>query len=369
MAQAARVFVGTYTESMRFGTGELFEGQGEGIHVFELDPEAGELTPVNVVRGVRNPSFLCFDRSGDHLYAVNELKRHDKGEGGTVSAFSVRGDGTDLSFLGLQPTGGTDPCHVSIDNSGRYVMVANYMSGSVSVYPRRADGSLERASAFVQHSGSSVDSNRQEGPHAHSSVFDAANRFVFVSDLGADRVIAYRFDSATGGITEEDGGGIGMEPGAGPRHIVFDADGAFAYVVNELHSTVTVCRFYPESGRLEQIQSRSTLPAGFSGDNDAAGIELHPSGSFLYVSNRGDESIATFRRDPASGELELVGHVACGGETPRHFALDPTGSLLLVGNQGSDSIVAFRIDPSTGLPEATGRATTVGTPVCIVFAP
>jgi len=368
MASEILIYVGTYTEAIRFGTGELFQGQGEGIHIFSVDLTSGALEPVNVVKGVKNPSYLSFDPSGRFLYAVNELKSYEGGDGGTVSAFSVSADGRDLGFLNLRPTRGTDTCHVATDNDGRFAMVANFMSGSVSVYPIGTDGKLGKASDFVQHTGSSVNPARQAGPHAHSSVFDPANRFVFVPDLGADRVVAYRFDSAAGKIAETKGAGAVLEPGSGPRHIAFSPDGRFAHIVNELDSTVTVFAYNGETGGLSKLQTVTTLPDGFAGENSCADLNVHPTGKFLYASNRGHDSVVAYKRDAQSGRLTLIGHESSGGKTPRNFAIDPTGALMLVANQASDNIVAYLIDRDTGVLKPTGHVTAVGTPVCVKFA-
>lgn len=365
MSPAFRVYVGTYTEAIRFGTGELFQGRGEGIHLYGLDPGNGELVSAGVAKGVKNPSYLCLDPTGRFLYAVNELKVHDEGEGGSVSAFAVNASTGEPTFLNRRPTRGADPCYVTTDASGRHVMVANYTSGSVSLYPVLTDGSLGAASDFVQHEGSSVDTERQRGPHAHSSVFDAANSFVYVCDLGTDRVVAYRFHADSGKLERQEAQSATMKAGAGPRHLVFSPDGRFAYVVGELDSTVTLCTHDERSGKLEPVESFSTLPADFRGENSGADLNMLPSGAFLYASNRGHDSIAIFRRDAASGRLTLVGHESTQGKTPRSFAIDPTGSLMLVANQGSDNIVPFRIDAKSGRLEATGRVTKVGTPVCV----
>lgn len=365
MSPEHRVYVGTYTESIRFGTGELFQGRGEGIHLYRMDPASGELLPAGVAKGVKNPSYLCLDPTRRFLYAVNELKVHEEGEGGSVSAFSVNPSTGEPSLLNRQPTGGTDPCYVTTDNSGRHLMVANYSSGSVSVYPVLEDGSLAAASDFVQHEGSSVDPGRQNGPHAHSSVFDAANRFVHVCDLGTDRVVTYRFHADSGRLERKETESAQMKAGAGPRHLLFSADGRFAYVVNELDSTVTLCAHEEASGKLTPLESTSTLPADFRGENSCADLNMHPSGLFLYASNRGHDSIAIFGRDVASGRLTPVGYESTRGSTPRSFAIDPNGNILLVANQAGDNIVPFRIDTNSGRLQATGREVSIGTPVCV----
>jgi len=369
MAGEYRVYVGTYTEAIQFGTGEIYQGQGEGIHLFRFSSDQASLTPVSVTRGVKNPSFLCLAPSHRFLYAVNELKSLEHGEGGMISAFSIDAESGELTFLNSKSTRGMDPCHVATTRDGTHVMVANYMSGSVIVYPVEQDGRLGDESAFVQHSGSSVHLTRQTGPHAHASVFDAANQFVFVPDLGVDRVVAYRFDLPSGSLRPVDGASLSMKPGAGPRHIAFSNDGGFAYVVNELDSTLTMCRYDAVSGILSPEQTLSTLPEGFDGESSCADIHLHPSGSFVYVSNRGHDSIALFRRDHVTGMLEPLGHQMTGGETPRNFAIEPEGRVMLVANQASNHIVLFSINTESGELTPTGRETRVGSPVCIQIVP
>jgi 6-phosphogluconolactonase len=365
MSGELRVYVGTYTEAIRFGTGELFQGQGQGIHIFRLDKETGALDAMGVTQGVKNPSYVCTHPSGNFLYAVNELKSYEGGEGGTVSAFSVDRPSGALKFLNLQPTRGADPCHVATDASGRHVTVANFTSGSVSVYPIEGDGRLGAATNFAQHEGSSVDTARQAGPHAHAGVFDAENRFLFVPDLGLDKIVGYRYHSETGKIEVDENATVSMKPGAGPRHIVFSPDSRFAYVVNELDSTVTGCSYERTTGRLTPVQSVSTLPDSYSGSSTCADIGVHPSGNFLYASNRGHDSIVLFHRDPKTGLLEPAGHESTQGRIPRSFVIDPTGSLILVANQSSDNIVAFSINASSGSLTPTGSITKVGTPVCV----
>lgn len=361
-----RVYVGTYTEEIRFGTGEIFQGRGEGIHLFRLH-EDGTLDPITVTQGVKNPSYIWMHPTGRFLYAVNELKEFNGEFGGSVSAFSVTPESGEPTFLNVQPTNGTDPCHVVTDNDGRHVMVANFASGSVGIYPIGQDGTLGNASDFVQHNGSSIHPLRQTGPHAHSSVFDPANRFVFVPDLGLDRVIVYRYDTASGHLTEHSA--VEMKPGAGPRHIVFDRVGRFAYIVTELDSTLTVCRYEASTGTLSIIETVSTLPTDFHGDSTCAEIALHPSGNFVYVSNRGHDSIAIFRVNRETGRVTPTGYEPTQGAVPRHFAVTPDGALMLVANKSSDTIVSFRIDGTTGTLTPTGNVTKVGTPVCVRIVP
>ena len=367
MKREMLVYVGTYTEPIRFGTGQVLQGKGEGIHIFRLDPESGALTPVDIAKGVVNPSYLTFGPTQRFLYAVNELKTFEDKPSGTVSAFAVDPRTGALTFLNRQLTHGTDPCHVVLDPAGTHVFVANFMSGSVCVLPVRPDGSLGPASDFIQHIGSGIDPTRQAGPHAHSVTLDAAGRFAFVPDLGLDRLMAYRFDAVRGMLEPNAVPWIKMIPGAGPRHVALHENGRFAYLVNELDSTVAALAVDTDAGSFDLIQIVTTLPAGFTDASTCAEIQIEPSGRFVYASNRGHDSIAAFRIDPATGRLEPIGIESTRGGPPRNFGIDPTGRLLLAANQDSDSIVAFAIDPETGSLRPTGTSTEVPTPVCVKF--
>jgi 6-phosphogluconolactonase len=359
------VFVGTYTETIHFGSGKVLEGKGEGIHAFRLDPESGALEALGVTRGVVNPSYLAIDGSQHFLYAVSELKTWQGRPGGVVSAFAMNAATGALELLNQQPTYGTDSCHALVDAAGRHVLVANYASGSVSVYPVGSDGTLGAASDFVQHLGSSIVPRRQEGPHAHSITLDAANRFAFVPDLGLDKLMVYRFDARRGRLEPNATPWLKMKPGAGPRHIAFHPKGRFAYLVNELDGTVAALGYHPRQGVFRELQIAPTLPEGFTGQNTCADIHVTPSGRFLYASNRGHDSIAAWRIDQRTGRLAPLGHTATEGATPRNFCIDPSGRFLLVANQDSDSIVTFRIDARSGTLRPTGQVSTVPTPVCV----
>jgi len=300
---------------------------------------------------------------------VNELKSYEGEATGTISAFSVdSGDGK-LTFLNMRRTHGTDPCHVMLDSTGRFAIVANFMSGSVSVFPVKSDGTLEEASDFIQHRGSSVHPTRQTGPHAHSTVMDGSGRYFFVPDLGLDQVVAYSLDARTGKLKRHDELALRSKPGAGPRHIAFHSGNRFAYVINELDSTITSCTYDEERGLLREIHTLSTLPSGYAGLSSCADINVSPSGRFVYGSNRGHDSIVIYRVDAENGRLEYVGHQATMGRVPRSFTIDPTGSFLLVANQSSDSIATFRIDQETGRLDQTGLVTQVPTPVCVKVVP
>jgi 6-phosphogluconolactonase len=360
------VFIGTYTDPILFGTGAILQGKGEGIYAFRMDMATGVLDPVALTRGVTNPSYLAFDAGGRYLYAVSELKTFEGRPGGAVSAFAVEAATGRLAFLNRQPTHGADPCHVVVDRERRHVFVANFMSGSVCVLPVRDDGSLDEASDFVQHLGSGVDPARQKGPHAHAVTLDPEERFAFVPDLGLDRLLAYRYDARRGLLDDHDLPALKVKPGAGPRHLAFHPGGRYAYLVNELDSTVAALT-YDGAGRFEHLQTVRTLPDGFAGASTCADIQVSPSGTHVYASNRGHDSIVAFRVDAASGVLHCVGHAPTLGRTPRSFGLSPNGRWLLAANQDSDTVVSFRVDEATGALAPAGAVADVPTPVCVKF--
>lgn len=369
MTKDLLVFVGTYTDPILFGTGKILQGKGEGIYVYRMNTSSGALDLLCKKTGVTNPSYLAFDPPQRRLYAVNELKEYEGEATGTVSAFDLDAATGRLTFLNKQPTQGTDPCHLIVDRTGKSILLANFMSGSVCVLPIRNDGSLGHATDFIQHEGSGIDPNRQQGPHAHAVTLDKANRYAFVPDLGIDRVVVYKFDSSEGRLEADELVQVNVKPGAGPRHIVFHPNGANAYLINELDSTITGFRYDPLQGTLAEVETVSTLPQDFKGASTCADIHIDPSGRFVYGSNRGHDSIVIFRVDPQNGKLSYIGHEPTRGKTPRNFAIDPGGAFLLVGNQDSDTIVTFRIDPHSGELRATGEPTHVPTPVCIKMMP
>jgi 6-phosphogluconolactonase len=256
---------------------------------------------------------------------------------------------------------------VDVDRGGRFVLVANYSGGNVAVLPIRNDGSLGEATDLKQYQGSSINVERQEGPHAHCIVLDPANRFAYGCDLGTDKVMIYRFDARRGKLIPGRTPWVQLKPGAGPRHITFRPDGKYAYVINELHATVTAFAHDRERGTLKEVQTIQTLPADFTGENTSADIHVSPDGRFLYCSNRGHDSIAAFQIDPRNGKLIFVAHLSSGGKAPRNFAIDPTGAFVLVANQKSDNIVSFRRDAKTGRLSATGHIAEVPSPVCLKF--
>jgi 6-phosphogluconolactonase len=285
-----------------------------------------------------------------------------------VSAFRIDQETGALTYLNSKATHGTDPCHLIVDKSGRFVLVANFMSGSVCVLPILADGSLGDDTAFIQHEGSSVDPRRQAGPHAHAVELDAAGRFVFVPDLGLDKVMIYELDRTNGTLTPAATPSVSTAPGAGPRQLVMHPKGGYAYLINELNSTMTAFRYDAETGALEPLQTLSTLPEGYAGPTSCAEVQIAPDGSHLYGSNRGHDSIVIYAIDQATGRLTLVGHESTRGHIPRNFEVHPSGLFLVAANQDTDNLVMFRIDPASGKLEATGQSIEAPTPICVRFA-
>jgi 6-phosphogluconolactonase len=367
MANEMLVYVGTYTEPIRFGTGKVLQGKGEGIYVYRMDGSSGAMELVGKAAGVTNPSYLAFDSTQRFLYAVNELKVYEDKPTGTVSAFAVDPKTGSLQFLNKRLTHGTDPCHVVVDRKGKYVFVANFMSGSICVLPVLDDGSLGEASDFIQHQGSGIDPVRQKGPHAHAVTLDKASRFAFVPDLGLDKLMVYRFDPKRGMLEPHDVPWTKVKPGAGPRHLTLHPGGSFAFLINELDSTLIALSFDGRKGTFRELQRVSTLPEGFRGESTCADVQVSPSGRFVYGSNRGHDSIVIFRIDPRTGRLTYVGREPTQGKTPRSFGIDPSGRFLVVANQDIDTIVTFRIAPQTGKLQPTGRVAQAPTPVCVKF--
>jgi 6-phosphogluconolactonase len=360
-AQKYRVYVGTYT------TGA---GAGRGIQLLELDMATGTLTSRGLAGESVNPSFLAVHPSRRFLYAVGETAEFNGEKTGAVSAFTIDPASGSLSLLNQQSSRGPGPCYVTVDRAGKNVLVANYNGGSVACLPIGGDGRLAPASAFVQHEGSSVNAQRQKEPHAHSINLDAANRFAIAADLGLDRLLVYRFDSGRGTLTANDPPFARVAPGSGPRHFAFHPDGKHAYVINEILCTVTAFDYDPERGTLTESGTVSTLPEGPKAKNySTAEIQVHPSGRFVYGSNRGHNTIAIFAVDASGGRLRPLGHQSTGGRTPRNFGIDPTGRYLLAANQDSGTVAVFRIDPQTGLLQPTGQTAEVPRPVCVKFVP
>lgn len=348
-------FIGTYTNA----------GRSEGIYRLFLNTKTGAMRVDGVAAKAADPSFLALHPNGRVLYAVNELEQFGGKPTGAVSAFAIARDSGALTPLGQLPSHGTAPCYVSVDKTGRTVLVANYGTGSVATFTVKPNGGLDAARTVVQHEGHGPNADRQAGPHAHCIITDPLNRHVIAADLGVDGVLVYQFDEKTGKIATV-ANGVATNPGAGPRHLAFHPTGRFLYVINELDSTLVVYRYDGERGALDQVQvAPSSGSAGSA--NFPADVHVASSGRFLYASNRGHDTIAVFGVDGASGRLTALQEVSTGGNWPRNFALDPSGGFLLVANQRSDSILSFRADPGSGRLTPTGEKVEIPSPVCIRF--
>jgi 6-phosphogluconolactonase len=354
------VYIGTYTGK---------DSKSKGIYAYRFDAAAAELTSLGLAAETTDPSFLAVHPNGKFLYAVNETGNYKGEKSGAVSAFAIDHATGKLTLLNEVSSKGADPCYITVDKTGKYVLVANYTGGSVAVFPVLADGRLGEASAFIQHTGHGTNPERQEAPHAHSIDLSPDNRFAIVDDLGLDETLLYKFDSAKGSLTLNELAFAKADPGAGPRHFALHPNGGFGYVINEMGSTVSVFGYDAAGGALHPLQTISTLPKEFTGLNEDAEIQVHPSGKFLYASNRGHDSIAVFTIDQKRGTLSLVEHAPTKGKTPRNFEIAPGGSLLFAANEESNSIVIFRIDQQTGRLTPTGKALTISQPVCVKFVP
>ena len=359
-------FVGNYTNKT----------DSKGIYEFRFDAGSGKMSGLELAGAIKDPSWVVVHPSGKYLYAANEM-----GKGSTVSAFAIDHASGALTLLNQQPALGEDPCHLSFDRSGKFLLSANYTSGNVVVYPILADGKLGEHSATVKDQGVlGPNRERQDGPHAHWVQASQENSSVYVADLGLDEVLKYQFDSTKGSLTgpsrlshfsnRQYDPSARLAQGTGPRHAAISRDGLRMYVLGELNSTVTAFHmmgtddFVPAS-----FQQVSMLPSGFTGRNDAAEIEIHPSGKFLYASNRGHDSIVAYAIEEKTGKLTQIEDVPTGGKEPRHFAIDPSGAFLLAENQNTNTIVEFRIDPATGRLTPTGETLTVPSPICLAFLP
>lgn len=358
--KALWVYVGTYTGDA---------GESKGIYRLTLDLSDGKLGKPELVAETESPSFLAIHPGGKHLYAVAEVAEDGGKPGGALAAFAIDPETGSLSLLNKQSTRGGGPCFVAVDPSGKVALAANYGGGSIASFPIAPDGKLGAAATFIQHEGSSVDRARQEKPHAHSINVDAADRFAIAADLGLDKLLVYRLDPDKGTLSPNDPPFAAVAPGSGPRHFAFHPDGKHAYVINEMLLTVTAFDWDAKAGTLSEAQTVSTLPADVTDRKglSTAEVQVHPSGKFLYGSNRGHHSIASFKIDPASGKLTPIGHTPTGGQTPRNFGIDPTGRFLLAANQDSGTIVVFRIDSETGELTPAGHQADIPMPVCVKF--
>jgi 6-phosphogluconolactonase len=345
----------------------VFVGSGrKNIESFRLDLTTGVLTGLGQTAEIKNPSFLAIAPNHKFLYAISE---GGNAEGSGINAFAIDAAAGKLTFLNRQPAGGSGPCHVEVDAAGKNALIANYGSGSFAVFPLAGNGEVRPMSAFIQDQGSSVNADRQGGPHAHCIVTGPGDRFAYGCDLGLDKVLIFKFDAGQGTLVANEPAFATAQPGAGPRHIAFHPDGRWAFVINEMASTLTVFACDASSGALREVQTVSTLPEGYSGQNTCAEVAVHPSGKFVYGSNRGDDSIAVFGCDPASGRLTFIERVPTGGRTPRQFEIDPTGRYLLAANQDSNTVVVFSIDKASGKLQPTGSRVQSDNPQCVRCLP
>ncbi len=354
------VYVGTYTTKQT----------SKGIYAYNFNATTGQLSSIGLAAESTDPSFVAVHPNGKFLYAVNEVGDFNGMKSGAVSAFAIDPKSGALKLLNQVSTHGAGPCFVSLDKTGRFVLVANYDGGSVATFAIQDDGSLSLLKGFVQHSGSGVDKERQEGPHAHWIGVSPDNRFALAADLGLDDVLVYKLDDVRGGLTPNTPPLAEVKPGSGPRHLVFHPTGKFAYLVSEMSSTVTAFAYSAQKGSLSALQTLPMLPKDYSGVREAAEIAVHPSGKFLYASNRGTaNSIVAYKIDAVKGTLTAAGTFSTKGMIPRNFAIDPTGQFLLAANEDSGNIVVFRIDATTGSLTPTGQVVEVPAPVCITFGP
>ncbi|HXS97906.1 MAG TPA: lactonase family protein [Candidatus Limnocylindrales bacterium] len=341
------VYAGTYTNA-----------GSKGIYAWRFNSDNGKVTPIGVAAETASPSFLVEDASRSHIYAVNE------NQAGSVSAFSIDRKSGKLTLLNTVSTKGAGPCHLALDRTGRWLAVANYDSGNFAVIPVQKDGRLGEASAFVQHKGSSVNKERQAGPHAHCALFSPENKYLLIADLGLDKIMIYKFDAGKGSVEAADPAFATVKPGSGVRHLIFNAKGNVLYALTEMGSTVTAFH-YPS---FEEFQTVSMLPDNYNGSSTGAELAINPAGTFLYASNRGADSIAEFAIDGSTFKLSPVDRFPTMGKTPRHFAIDPTGGYLFAANQNSNDIVVFKVHPRTGQLTPTGTVLKeAANPVCVLF--
>lgn len=349
MSQDLYLFVGTYTS----------ESKSEGIYIYKFNSLTGEASAVGMAKA-SNPSYLAISHNKKYVYAVNE----DGEDKGSVAAFSFDKNTGKLSFLNKESTGGDHPCYVAIDKSGKWVTAANYSGGSFTLLGISPDGYLKKAERTINYTGSGPDKARQDKSHVHSTIFSPDYNFLFVQDLGTDKINIYTFDDKLGELKEAPKPWIATTPGGGPRHIDFTPNGDYMYLIEEMSGNVIAYKY--RKGKLDQVQLISAIKEGFKGAIGSADIHVSPDGKFLYVSNRGDENdIAIFAIDKSTGKLTLKGHQSVLGRNPRNFSIDPTGQFLLAANQSSNEIIIFKRDQETGLLTDSGKKITLDKPVCL----
>jgi len=350
-----------------FFVGSYGMGLDGGIYLCRIDLKSGEISLIKENRGIDNPSFISIDSSNRFLFAVNEVDKTEDYSGGSVSSFVVKKDDGSLKLVNKQSTLGGSPCFITSDSADKFLLVTNYSGGSIIVFPILEGGNIGRNIRFIQNTGHSINPDRQENPHPHSIVLSADNHYAFIPDLGLDKIHIYRFDQESGNLSSLPFPSVSLKPGAGPRHFTFHPKLKFAYVINELDSTITGFRYKPVNGKLTAIQTIRTLPGDFQGESYCADIHIHPNGKFLYGSNRGHNSIACYSIDQSNGKLEMFGCTSTLGDWPRNFAIDPTGQYLLAANQRSNNIFTFRINKESGELTPTKFFVEINQPVCIKF--
>ena len=344
--------------------------QANTIYLYRLNPATGALTPVSAQPGGSQPSYLTLAPDHRHLYAVSETGTfRGRENSGGVSAFAVDARTGALTLLDQQPSLGGAPCYISLDRTGHDALVANYGGGSVALLPVQPDGALAAPAATDEHQPPLGPHPNQNHAHAHCFLPAPDNQYAFAVDLGTDKVYGYQLDAAGGQLTPRPTPAFAARPGAGPRHLTFHPNGRWAYLENELNSTVTALAYNAQAGTFQEIETQTTLPAGFAGENSGADVHVSPDGRTLYTSNRGDNSLAVFHIAAADGRLTLVQHVSTQGKTPRNFTLDPSGRLLLVANQNSDNIFTYRVDKQSGKLTPTGQSVSLPTPMCVAVVP
>jgi len=348
------VYVGTYTKKT----------ESKGIYLLKFDLKEGKLSEGVPAGEIENPSFLAVHPKRKLLYAVGEVSAKT----GIVSAFAIDALTGKLTLLNQQSSGGAGPCHLSIDKEGKNVLVANYSGGSVAVLPIGPEGKLAEPSCVIVHKDTENSAKPREA-HCHSINLDSSGKYAFVADLGLDRIFSYRYNGEKGVLTPNEPKSLILEAKSGPRHFARHPSGRFAYIINELNSTMTAVTLNEEKGILRELQTLSTLPEGFTGKSYCAEVQVHPSGKFLYGSNRGHDSIVIFSIEEITGRLNISGFESTQGSGPRNFCIDPTGQYLLAANQKSDNLVIFRIDQVTGLLKSIGQKIKIPSPVCIKFLP
>jgi 6-phosphogluconolactonase len=349
-------YVGTYT-----GNGS------KGIYYYSLEITSGKLEYRGAAGELENPSYLTVSSDGNYLYSVSEIDHYQDAPGGAAAAYSIAKGTGELRFLNCMPTNGKGSCHLCVDRLNRCLFTANYSDGTITMFRLDTDGQISPVTAMARHQGSGPDPVRQETAHAHYVTLTPDEKYLCTVDLGTDMLMIYDFDPDKGCLPPAATPCIRVKPGSGPRHLEFSRDGRFAYLINELNSTITVLKYSPSGPSFSEIQNISTLPEDYKGLSTCAAIHVSPDGRYLYASNRGHDSIAVFQADPITGRLVLRSISSVNGQNPRDFAIDPTGRYLFAANQNSGTIVPFAIDPVSGLLEPIDGVIHVSDPACIAF--